>query len=45
MLFRSNLMLPVSADGLERWQVDKAVGSVRNNAPELAGRLPEALFA
>jgi putative SOS response-associated peptidase YedK len=30
------LMRPVSADGLERWQVSRAVGNVRNNGPELA---------
>ena len=41
----AGLMRPVSSDGLERWQVGKAVGSVRNNGPELAERLPEALFA
>lgn len=39
------LMRPVSSDGLERWQVGRAVGNVRNNGPELAERVPEALFA
>ena len=39
------LMRPVSAEGLERWQVGRAVGNVRNNGPELAERVPEALFA
>jgi putative SOS response-associated peptidase YedK len=39
------LMQPVSADGLDRWQVGKSVGNVRNNSPDLAERVPEALFA
>jgi putative SOS response-associated peptidase YedK len=41
----ATLMQPVSDDGLERWQVDKAVGNVRNNGPALAERAIEALFA
>ena len=41
----ADLMRPVSAEGLERWQVGREVGSVRNNGPELAARQPEALFA
>jgi putative SOS response-associated peptidase YedK len=39
------LMRPVSSEGLERWQVGRAVGNVRNNGPELAKPIPEALFA
>jgi putative SOS response-associated peptidase YedK len=31
-----SVMRPVSAEGLERWQVGRAVGNVRNNGPELA---------
>lgn len=41
----AKLMQPVSADGLDRWQVGRDVGSVRNNGPALAERAPEALFA
>ncbi len=40
----ADLMHPVSDEGLERWQVDKAVGNVRNNGPALAERAIEALF-
>ena len=39
------LMQPISADGLDRWQVGRAVGNVRNNGPELAEPAPETLFA
>lgn len=39
------LMRPVSAEGLERWQVGKAVGNVRNNGPDLAERASDLLSA
>ena len=41
----AGLMQPVSSTGLERWEVGRAVGNVRNNGPELAERVPELLFA
>ena len=41
----AGLMRPVSSDGLNRWQVGRAVGNVRNNGPELTEPAPERLFA